>query len=62
MERPAARLEKDRASERFSGKKAGDCGFLELQRLFERDGQTVKIKIRRNCRVREIDLTLRRII
>jgi hypothetical protein len=44
------------------GKKTSDCGFLELKRLFENDGKAVRIKILRNGQVREVELSLKRII
>jgi hypothetical protein len=44
------------------GKKTSDYGFLELKRLFESDGKAVRIKILRNGQVREVELSLKRII
>ena len=45
-----------------SGKEVRAYGFPELKRLFERAGKTVSVKVRRSGEVREIKLTLQRII
>lgn len=43
-------------------KEVGLFGFLEIRRLFERDGGAVTVKIRRNGEIREVVLELKRII
>ena len=55
-------IQKDDVLLEADGKKVGDYGFLDLKRLFERDGQTVKVGIRRDGRVFEVSLALKRII
>jgi hypothetical protein len=46
----------------LDGREAGGYTFLELKRLFERDGKTVKVKVRRGGEIREVKLELKWII
>lgn len=45
-----------------NGRDARDIGFLELRSLFEQDGKTIRIKIRRGEAFETLELKLRRII
>ncbi len=44
------------------GREIGSYAFLELKRLFERDGTSLTVKVRRNGNVREVELKLKRMI
>lgn len=46
----------------MASRETGDLGYRELKRLFEREGKTVAVKIRRDGELREVKLRLKRII